>query len=180
MIRNEELFHKYMKFARKMRMPFMPEGKEHFGPMFEGGPGPHGRGHMPPPPPFEGPRPPFGPDGCMKDFGARGRAIGRERLLVILSEHPEGLRQKALAGEAGINASSTSEFVTRLEDDGYLKRTLDETDKRATVLKLTEMGQVRAEEIRQEREEHFEVFFGKLTDEEKQTLSDILDKLMEE
>ena len=108
-----------------------------------------------------------------------GHGMSRERMLVIISEHPEGIRQKALAEAAGINASSTSEVVSRLEDDGYLIRTIDENDKRATVLKLTEMGAVRAEEIRTEREAFLDDFFSKLSEEEKQTLSDLLDKLMD-
>ena len=78
--------------------------------------------------------------------------MNRERMLTIISEHPEGIRQKDLAEAAGINASSASEVVSRLEDDGYLVRVIDENDKRATLLKLTEMGAVRAEEIRSERD----------------------------
>ena len=109
----------------------------------------------------------------------RGPGISRDRLLVIISEYPDGIRQKDLAEKAHINPSSTSEVVTKLEDDGYLIRTIDPSDKRATVLKLTEMGAVRAEEIRGEREAFLDDYFGRLTDEEKQTLSDILDKLLE-
>ena len=105
--------------------------------------------------------------------------MSREHLLVIISEFPKGVRQKELAEKAGITASSTSEVVSRLEDDGYLIRTIDESDRRATVLKLTEMGAVRAEEIRNEREEFLDEFFSKLTEEEKQTLSDLLDKLLD-
>ena len=104
--------------------------------------------------------------------------MSREHMLVIISEYPYGVRQKELAEKAGINASSTSEVVSRLEDDVYLIRTIDESDRRATVLKLTEMGAVRAEEIRSEREEFLDEFFSKLSEEEKQTLSDLLDKLL--
>ena len=106
--------------------------------------------------------------------------MSRERLLVIISESPDGVRQKELAENAGINASSTSEVVSKLEDDGYLVRQIDPSDKRATILKLTDMGQVRAEEIRAERDACFDEVFRKLSDEEKQTLSDILDKLIKE
>ena len=153
MVRNSELFKKVMRFSNKP--PF--------------------------PPPFHGEgRPPFPPPGCdRRPGGPMGHGMNRERMLVIISEHPEGIRQKALAEAAGINASSTSEVVSRLEDDGYLIRTIDENDKRATVLKLTEMGAVRAEEIRTEREAFLDDFFSKLTEEEKQTLSDLLDKLMD-
>ena len=153
MARNSELFKKVMRFSNKP--PF--------------------------PPPFHGEgRPPFPPPGCDRRPGSpMGHGMSRERMLVIISEHPEGIRQKELAEAAGINASSTSEVVSRLEDDGYLIRTIDENDKRATVLKLTEMGAVRAEEIRTEREAFLDDFFSKLSEEEKQTLSDLLDKLMD-
>ena len=122
-------------------------------------------------------------DNNRSDFRHKGphhrRGLSRERLLVIISDYPDGVNQKQLAESAGINASSTSEVVARLEDDGYIVRKIDENDKRATILKLTEMGAVRAEEIRSEREGFLDEIFSKLTDEEKQTLSDILDKLIE-
>ncbi|MBQ6479019.1 MAG: MarR family transcriptional regulator [Erysipelotrichaceae bacterium] len=107
------------------------------------------------------------------------RGMSRERLLTIISEFPEGVNQKQLAEHANINASSTSEVVSRLEDDGYLVREIDPNDRRATILKLTEMGQVRAEEVRNEREGMLEGLFSKLTEEEKETLSNLLDKLID-
>ena len=122
-------------------------------------------------------------DNNRPDFHHRGphrrRGMSRERLLVIISEYPDGINQKQLAESAGINASSTSEVVARLEDDGYIVRKIDENDKRATILKLTDMGAVRAEEIRSEREGFLDEIFSKLTEDEKQALSDILDKLIE-
>lgn len=166
MISNIELFRKMMKFSKEMKMSALrPMGKI---------PGllPHPIPGMIPPPPF-GPRPPHGP-------GRKGPGMSREHMLGIISEYPDGIRQKELAERAGINASSTSEVVTKLEDDGYLIRTIDPSDKRATVLKLTEMGRVRAEEIKSEHESFLDEYFGRLTDEEKQTLSDLLDKLMGE
>lgn len=163
MVSNIELFRKMMKFSKEMKMSALrPMGKL---------PGllPHPMpGMMPPPPPF-GPRPPH-----------KGPGMSREHMLGIISEYPDGIRQKELAEKAGINASSTSEVVTKLEDDGYLIRTIDPSDKRATVLRLTEMGAVRAEEIKSEHESFINEYFGRLTDEEKQTLSDLLDKLIGE
>ena len=165
MVRNIDLFRKMMKLSKDIRMiAFKPMAK------LPGFP-PHGLpGMMPPPPPFgPGPRPP-----------RKGPGMNREQMLGIISEYPDGIRQKELAERAGINASSTSEVVTKLEDDGYLVRTIDPSDKRATVLKLTEMGAVRAEEIKIERDSFLDEYFGRLTDEEKQTLSDLLDKLIGE
>ena len=165
--------------------PFQPQfgmgGKPGFG-------GPGGAPFQPPfgmggKPGFGGPerpgQPGFGGLGCRKGpAGPMGRGMSRERLLTIISEYPDGIRQKDLAEAVGINASSASEVVSRLEDDGYLVRVIDESDKRATLLKLTEMGAVRAEEIRSERDSFLDDLFGRLTEDEKQTLSDLLDKLL--
>ena len=173
MISNAELFKKMMKAAHTTRMTAMKDkcGRPPMPPMGPGcgphhgmpmGPGPCGPHHMMPPMP---PMPP-------RSF------MSRERLLVIISEYEGGVRQKELAERAGINASSTSEVVSKLEDDGYLIRTVDENDRRATILKLTEMGSARAAEIKDEREESLKDVFAALSEDEKQTLSDILDKII--
>ena len=179
MVNNGDLFRKVMRFSKELKMSAMggsgPDGREGFP---HHGHGRHGGPPIPPPPFGDGERPPFPPPGCGRGHGPRGGGMSREHMLVIISEYPDGVRQKELAEKAGINASSTSEVVSRLEDDGYLIRTIDESDRRATVLKLTEMGAVRAEEIRSEREEFLDEFFSKLSEEEKQTLSDLLDKLL--
>ena len=161
MVRNIDLFRKMMRSSRELRNLAGPKHKMPPPPLPPPMFGHHGRLPMPPMPPMPHHKP----------------GMSREHMLVIISEYPDGIRQKELAERAGINASSTSEVVTKLEDDGYLVRTIDPNDKRATVLKLTEMGSVRAEEIRGERESFLDEFFGRLTDDEKQTLSDILDKL---
>ena len=185
MVKNSDLFRKIMMFSKEIKLsafkiPPGPGPEMHGKPPFP--PGFDGAGKPPFPPGFDGVgKPPFPPHGFGKGPGGpMGPGMGRERVLVILSDHPEGMRQKELAEEAGINASTASEMITKLEDTGYVVRTADETDRRATVLKLTEMGTARAEEIRGEREAFLDEFFSKLTEEEKQTLSDLLDKLMEE
>ena len=167
MVRNSDLFRKMMSLPKVLSMMKMKEmGQPPFG---MGGQPQFGMGG----------KPGFGGPGCRKGpAGPMGRGMSRERLLTIISEYPDGIRQKDLAEAAGINASSASEVVSRLEDDGYLVRVIDESDKRATLLKLTEMGAVRAEEIRSERDSFLDELFGRLTEDEKQTLSDLLDKLL--
>jgi len=61
-----------------------------------------------------------------------------------------------------------------------VERKVDPTDKRATLLFLTEKGSARALEVEDERKEFFAAIFSKLSDEEKQVLSDIMDKLLSE
>jgi len=171
---NMELMKKMMIFTRKAHGHRPPE------PPF----GEHGPcGHRPPEPPFgehgpHGHRPPEPPFG----HGPHGfrPPLSRERLLVAMAENSDGIRQKDLMEKLHIGQSSTSELINKLEDDGYIERKVDESDKRATLLFLTEKGQARAAEVADERAAMFEDVFSKLTDEEKHTLSDLLDKLLPE
>ena len=169
-VNDMELMKKILLFTRKNR-PGM-------------GPGPC----RPPEPPFgehhphEG-MPPFEPHGPHghhgpHDPGFRRPPLSREHLLVIIGENPDGIRQKAIMEKAGIGQSSVSELINKLEDDGYIERKVDQTDKRATLLFLTEKGQARALEVEDERKEFFADIFAKLTDDEKKTLSDLMDKLL--
>ncbi len=187
---NMELMKKMMIFTRKAHGHRPPE------PPF-GEPGPHG--HRPPEPPFEEPgphghrppEPPFGepgphghrpPEPPFGEHGPHGHRppLSRERLLVEMSESPDGIRQKDLMEKLHIGQSSTSELINKLEDDGYVERKVDVSDKRATLLFLTEKGQARAAEVADERAAMFEDAFSKLTEEEKETLSGLLDKLLSE
>ena len=160
-INDMELMRKILAFTRKNR-PGMGPGR-------------------PPMPPFGAPHPhddmpPFGPHGphCKRP------PLSREHLLIIINENPEGIRQKAIIEKVGIGQSSVSELINKLEDDGYIERKVDPDDKRATLLFLTEKGQARALEVEDERKDFFADIFAKLTEDEKQTLSDIMDKLLSE
>ena len=171
MIRNTDLLKKMTQVSREIRMSAFRQAGREMPEGFRGRKCMHRHGAN------ENERPAMDP---RQGHGPHRRGMSRERLLVIINEYDEGINQKLLAERAGINASSTSEIVARLEDDGYLVRKIDENDRRSTVLTLTEMGKVRAEEVRSEREGFLDRIFSKLTEEEKQTLSDILDKLIEQ
>ncbi|MBQ2095816.1 MAG: MarR family transcriptional regulator, partial [Firmicutes bacterium] len=90
-----------------------------------------------------------------------------------------GMRQKDLAAKLGINASSLSEQIDALEADRYLERTANPDDKRSTLIVLTEKGKARAWEVQDDRRKAAEEFCSKLTEEEKDTLIALLDKLLE-
>ena len=173
---DERLFERLMKAPRQMRKMMHPEG----GPEGKGphghGPcggehGPHGHGHGP----------------CGGPHGGRGlghharmrtmRMLSRERILGILLEHEDGLRQKAIAEQMHIGPSSTSEFIDKLEQTGYIERRPDPDDGRATRIYLTEKGKARAYELEDERKERFATLFAALTEEEKEQLLALLDKL---
>ena len=110
----------------------------------------------------------------------RRAMLVRERVLGILIDHEGGLRQKAIAEEIGVGPSSMSELIDKLENDGYVERRTDPSDKRATLVALTEKGKARAWEIEDGRNERLGAMFGGLTDEEKKELLRLLDKLMDD
>ena len=104
--------------------------------------------------------------------------LGRERLLVLIGKCEGGVRQKDLLEKVHIGAPAMSELINKLEDDGYIVRTVDPADRRATLLSLTEKGAARAAEVEDERALRFKSAFAALSDEEKEALSAILDKLL--
>lgn len=125
----------------------------------------HGEGHRP----MHG----HGPGHCRK----HDRGFGRERVLNVIGSYVNGVRQKVLTEELRINPSSVSEMISKLENDGYVKRTVDPTDKRATLISLTELGEARAAELQDEKNEKLDKAFGNLTDDEKEQLIALLEKL---
>ena len=146
--------------------PGMGMGGPHFGP------GPMGMGPMRP----QGPGMGHGPKG---PHGHGGRPFPRERVLLALLEADEaGLRQTDVAKALGIGPSALSEQIDRLEADRYLERTANPEDKRSTLLRLTEKGRARAYEVSDQRAERAAEFCSRLTDEEKDTLIALLDKLL--
>ena len=111
------------------------------------------------------------------DVPAVRPALSRERVLEVLLGETEGLRQRDVAERLHIGPPAMSEFVGHLENNGYLVREVDPQDRRATRLKLTEKGEARAWEVREERRERFARRFAALTDSEKQELLRLLQKL---
>ena len=114
-----------------------------------------------------------GPGHCRK----HDRGFGRERVLEVISRYEAGVRQKTLTEELRINPSSVSEMISKLENDGYVRRTIDPTDKRATLITLTELGEARNAELQDEKTASLSKAFGNLTDDEKEQLIALLEKL---
>ena len=176
---DERLFEQLMRAPHVIRKSVMgrPEGPGPHGPHGPHGPGPHGC-HGP------GPHGPHGPHiPGLHGPGPRRHhapAFARERLLGIIGDYEGGVRQKTLMEQLGINPSSVSEMISKLERDGYVKRTVDPDDKRATLITLTELGEARTAELADEKEEMFKGVFGNLTDDEKEQLLALLEKLTAE
>lgn len=112
-------------------------------------------------------------------MGHHRQSLIRENLLTIIAEAPAGIRAKEIAQKAGINQSSVSESLSKLADDGYIKRTVDPSDKRATLIFLTELGKARASEVKDEQTALFGHLFDNLSAAEKEELARLLDKIID-
>ena len=142
--------------------------------------GPHrggkgfGPGMMPGKAPFQ-PAPHHGPD-CGP---GRPGMFPRERILTVLLEADEnGLKQRDIAEQLSIHAPALTEQIDRLEAEHYLERCANPDDKRSTLVKLTEKGRARAYEVSDERQARAAAFTANLSEEEKDALIALLDKLL--
>lgn len=115
-------------------------------------------------------RPLEGQEGC------QGRHRGAGHILDLLTES-SGVSQQVIADRLGIRAQSVSEAIALLEEGGYIRREASPTDRRVTLIHLTEAGRVHAADLAQERKAHAIRFFSGLTAEEKETLRALLTKI---
>lgn len=103
----------------------------------------------------------------------------QKRILIILNESP-ALTQKELTERLGIQPGSASEILSKLEDTGLIVRTPNETDRRTIDLQLTEEGRALAVEAAQQRRKRHEAMFACLSEEERQTLLLLLERICED
>lgn len=182
---DERLFERLMQAPHRMRFMMRRETPDFGGPHRPEGPGCHGHGPHGHGPCGEHGHGPHGHGPCgghgkgPMGRGARAqmRMLSRERILGIVLEREDGIRQKEIAEAMHIGPSATSEFIDKLELAGYLDRRPDPDDGRATRIYLTEKGKARAYELQDERRERFGRLFEGLTEDEKVQLLALLDKL---
>lgn len=100
----------------------------------------------------------------------------QKRILIILEEN-KIMTQKALTQRLGIQSGSVSEVIGKLETSGLILRTPSESDRRTTDIQLTEEGERQAREAYIRRSERHQQMFDALSDEEKNTLLHLLEKV---
>ena len=202
-INNEELMQKFVRTGMIMRhidgegpcphkhgphghgpmgYPGAQEARFEMGPDAEHPHGPHG--HGPGERPFDGPEchshvPGHGP-GYGHGRGRHGKhRRGQARVLSMVAMQ-EGINQKDLAFLLGIRPQTLGEMLRKLEERGFIERKKSEVDGRAIEVTLTDVGRERANEIAERRKLAAADMFAVLSDEEKEQLSAILDKLGDE
>ena len=117
----------------------------------------------------------------MRRFAPRGPKEdphhGQGKVLVMLAEN-DGVSQKLLTEQSGIRPASLSELIIKLERNGLVERQRNEEDKRNRNVYLTEEGRALAETIKSRKDESADFLFDVLSEEEKEILTVLFDKLI--
>lgn len=107
--------------------------------------------------------------------GARGcRGFGH--ILDLLSEH-DGLSQRQIADMLDIRPQSISEAIATLEERGLIRKEINEQDRRGLLVYITEDGLKTQTELHNERVRNAKRIFAAISEEEKQTLLELLEKV---
>lgn len=107
-----------------------------------------------------------------------GVPVGYRGLLFHLA-HNDGCSQRELAAKAGLQPSTVSITLDKMERDGYIYREKSAEDLRLVKLHLTEKG-MRIDRLNRERIEVLERrFAGTVSPEEREQLIVLLEKVMD-
>ncbi|MNI23381.1 transcriptional repressor MprA [compost metagenome] len=122
-----------------------------------------------------------------KEFNAQISALDmpfqisgpRLRLMSLVLETGK-IRMNELAARLGITARTVTDFVDGLEKENLLVRIPDPTDRRATLIQLTELAQANISQILAIQAEIAEKLVENLSIEQRKQLLDLLFLLIEE
>lgn len=101
---------------------------------------------------------------------------GQKRILIILSK-AICLTQRELTDRIGVKPGTMSEVIGKLEAAGLIERETNPTDRRTVDITLTDAGRELALEAERERTRRHEEMLSCLTEEEKESLLAITEKL---
>lgn len=104
-----------------------------------------------------------------KKLSDAGIGRGQYDFLFVIGRH-EGLNQKELAKKLSIGKSTTAKVVKNLVKLGFIKRVVDEQDKRNYHLYLTEKGKEFKPQLDQTFEDMLNVISKEFSEEEYQLL----------
>jgi len=106
-------------------------------------------------------------------------SLPRFDLMAQLYRFGDGLRMNELSRRLMVTGGSITGLADQLEAEGLLERQPVANDRRATILRLTEVGRERFQRMAREHERWVVDLFGHLSATEQQTLRKTLGKLRE-
>ncbi len=104
----------------------------------------------------------------------------RHRLLRVVARSAEPQRQTALAAALEVVPRSVTSLVDDLERAGLVARQPDPTDRRATLVAVTEQGRAVLAEADRQRRRHAEALMARLAPDEQTELLRLLHLLVDE
>lgn len=110
---------------------------------------------------------------------SRSRQPGQSqgRILMILHHMGGTVSQKELQDILQIRAASLSELLAKLEKNEWITRSKEETDRRSSLIQLTESGKAHINDHAKIRQKAAQTLFQCLTPEEQLQLAQLLKKL---
>ncbi len=106
----------------------------------------------------------------------RGKCRGFGHVLDLLTEQ-DGITQQKIAERLDIRPQSASEAICNMEAQGLLTRQINEQDRRSCRIYITPAGRIRQAELLNMRIENAKRVLSPLTEEEKNTLLQLLEKV---
>lgn len=100
----------------------------------------------------------------------------QKRVLMVLLETGT-ITQRELTQRLGIQPGSASEVIAKLEHAGLVKRITSREDRRTADISLTDEGLRQAESALERRQQRHKEMFSVLTQEEKEQLFSLLEKV---
>lgn len=103
----------------------------------------------------------------------------QSRALSVMARH-DPMRLRALSDHLRIAARSGTEVVDALEENDLVDRRPDPSDRRATLVGLTEKGSALADELSAARKSEADAYFARLSPTDRKNLARILRKLLDD
>jgi DNA-binding MarR family transcriptional regulator len=113
----------------------------------------------------------------LKSLVPLGLTPAQQRMLRLVAREDGPARMGELAARMGIVPRSATSLVGALENQGLVNRAIDPDNRRSILVTLTERGEELQREMAEARTEAGEHLFGQLTDAERVTLAQLLDKV---
>ncbi|OTO73249.1 MULTISPECIES: MarR family winged helix-turn-helix transcriptional regulator [unclassified Enterococcus] len=113
----------------------------------------------------------------LMDTGNCQKSAPTQQLVLDILAEEDGVTSGVLAEILDMRPSSVTEILNKLESRGEIKRQEDENDKRIKRIYITEVGRKKAS--LNKPKERSEEFFAGLTEDEQQTLDQLLNKVID-
>ncbi|MGL5353276.1 MAG: MarR family winged helix-turn-helix transcriptional regulator [Clostridium sp.] len=112
----------------------------------------------------------------LKEFKALGIGAGQYQFLIHLYLE-DGVSHEKLTEKLSVDKATTTRAIVKLEEEGYVKKVLNNEDKRKYHIYLTEKALSKKDEVLRISKLWEESLTGSLTEEELENLFYILNKI---